>query len=394
MTRLSNTYLITLTILLSMFGGTACSSDETASSNTEEPTTDEETERERDENSDDDDDSGETSEENDNNQEDDTPPVVTCNYPQESIPFVNYGDVIPNLEFSEVYLADRSRSTFSFKDFYCSPEYEQYDSMTLILVADWCAPCNDYMKAIDDFYHDALLASNTLPVFIDLQNVFYQPASTLAAYRKVTPYVTPGLGIIAGMADSNIQAMFDTGFYTFTPYSAVIRKSDMKVIAKENSQNGRMLLVESLMNVVNDLDADWQSALGAPPPPPPFMSNCAEGQEETSEPNNLPEEATTLTAGTYQGGICGEPAVDMYYVEDGDWTVNLLFSNAQGDLDMALFRTPESTEFEVVSDSVDDNESISFTGAGYIYIGGYQNASAPYTLELINAASENAGGEG
>jgi hypothetical protein len=121
---------------------------------------------------------------------------------------------------------------------------------------------------------------------------------------------------------------------------------------------------------------------------------------DAGEPNL--DERTPLTPGTpASGSICLAGDVDTYTLElaAGDaFTIDVRFAHADGDLDIGLFG-PAGSNFEQISDSSDDDESLSgsapVAGTYDLVIAGYQDATNPaYSVSAEVTAGGGGGGCG
>jgi len=116
----------------------------------------------------------------------------------------------------------------------------------------------------------------------------------------------------------------------------------------------------------------------------PAIGDC----EEDSEPNDTAGSAALLSPGdVIQGGVCASNN-DFYRVDHaGDWTLELTFQHADGDLDVYVWNTQDDVRLlsggrEVGSDSGNDNERFSHRGPALINVLGYLGERAPYTLRF------------
>ena len=111
------------------------------------------------------------------------------------------------------------------------------------------------------------------------------------------------------------------------------------------------------------------------------------GNDDRYEENDTFNEAALITPGTYTGFELLDP--DYYKIDvctGGTITVDILFTHANGDLDLHLYDAGFS---EVVSSlSTDDNESLTYTSTAssnvfyYLYVEGYQGATNTYDMNI------------
>jgi hypothetical protein len=176
----------------------------------------------------------------------------------------------------------------------------------------------------------------------------------------------------------------NSGLIEYFPTSFVIRRSDMTLIADQRDGSYYLPLVE----IAQDPDADWSS----PPQPgivPELATNCEDGDEEVFEPNNTPDEAGAIGDGDFiEGGVC-DSQPDYYQIDiEGDWTLNLEFSTATGDLDMYVWDNEAQAPMQgddgsaIGAESTSDDETFSYSGPATIMVYGFRGATTPYTLTV------------
>jgi thiol-disulfide isomerase/thioredoxin len=313
---------------------------------------------------------------------------IACNYP-ENDGTIAFGQVFPDLMWRDAYRPDGTQMDFSLSQFYCSPQYADKNTLIVVLGAGWCGPCSNFTANILNPQAEELVANGAQILFVEAQDTQYELATSFFAYRHIGDLIQEGPGVRVGEQETMVRQGNDwveapgyvqgqdivTGF----PSVWVLRKRDMVMIADQGRSN--YYLPFSL--IVADPDADWSN-----PPPPPFRSNCEEGDEELSEPNNTSMEAARVTAGVYPGGICdAEP--DFYrHTISGNWRATLEFDSSEADLDIFVFdkRTgqPKLDEngMAIGSNGTGSVETFEHSGASIIMIYGYNRTSTPYTLTL------------
>ncbi len=331
-----------------------------------------------------------------------------CTYPEGTIPFANTGDIMPNLKFNRAILRDGTEGQFSLDEFYCSQDYAEYQSVFFVVIADWCTACPMYMDSIEPQI-EALEEAGTLVVWIDAQTTSFAPATLDHAGTKVFQHVSPShRDIIVGLGDVDYAATnpsFLNDFFDAFPTGFMVRKSDMMVVASQARTDYDITQTlttgeQLLLLIAQNLDPDyWDAQLGTSTatPPPPFEGNCAEGEEEASEPNDSPEQAAALTVGMYTGGICAEPTFDFYTIGEGTWSIDITFSHAVADIDIhafndvayldSMYRSENPPGHLASGLSVDDNESIQFEGPATVMINAFNPqgngpGSAPYEMNI------------
>ena len=174
----------------------------------------------------------------------------------------------------------------------------------------------------------------------------------------------------------------DTPLVQHLPASFVVRRSDMRVIA---TQKTRGLTHLPYVEIAQDPEADWSDP-GPPTIVPRLPSNCVPDDEESSEPNNHPDNATVIGIGSVSGGVC-ERIGDFYFVDvAGRWRLDLEFSHRVGDLDLILFDGERPVlgrdGYPIGAGSGTDNETFDWSGPQLIYIFGFDGATSPYRLQI------------
>ena len=304
---------------------------------------------------------------------------VGCAYP--NFPnTIRFNNTMPAIGWPDAYTPQGERFRFTMEDFYCSEEYDQYTSIVFMVKAAWCGPCTAYAQQRLNPAANELMDAGALIVYQEAQDLEYAPSDGEYAYNHMRQLIGQGPGIRVGDSttiatipeDIELPAYVQqTDLIVAFPTILIIRRSDMKVIA----ESARTQLSLPLERIVNDLEADWSEITIE------FVNQCAEGDEEDSEPNDDQAHAQTVGAGVYEGGIC-TAAPDVYEVDiAGPWRATATFSHATGDLDMVVHR-PGNDQPEASSLSSTDNESLDFQGPAFLTLFGYNGASTPYTLTI------------
>lgn len=301
----------------------------------------------------------------------------TCDYPRYS-PLLQYNRVVPPLSWPGRW-PDGRDFDFKLEDVYCDADWSNIETLVVVVGAGWCTPCTLYAQRIQNEV-DQLAALNAQIVMLEAQDTEGLPSNLEFAWEHLNRITDRLPGIVVGDADTRPTANFvqESALVEAFPTVFVIRTSDMKMIA----ESGRTDYYLPLQDIAADPLADWSH-----PGMPTFTNACRMGEDEAGEPNDLPESATPLAAGTVTGGICTD-APDYYAIDlPGRWRVDLDFTHATGDLDVTVWdvarNQPAQLNGQVVgSTGATDHESFEHTGRVVIQIAGYQHASAPYTLTL------------
>ena len=101
--------------------------------------------------------------------------------------------------------------------------------------------------------------------------------------------------------------------------------------------------------------------------------------KEGAQPAAAEAEGESLT-------LCAD--VDWYTFtapRAGTFTASIRFTHAAGDLDLYAYRNPAAAPF-AISDSIDDDESVTFTASNgetiWLYVEAFQNDVNSYTLSV------------
>lgn len=314
---------------------------------------------------------------------------VNCDYPTNN-GRVAFGEVVPDMMWSEAYLPDGTRTEFSLSQFYCSSRYADKTTLILVLGAGWCGPCSHFTANILNPQSEELVNMGAQILYLEAQDTDFNLATSQFAFRHIGDLIQEGPGIRAGEQDTQVRQADGSwaptpGFVqgneivTGFPSVWVFRKRDMTMIADQGRSN--FYLPFGL--IVADPEADWSD-----PPPPPFRSNCEDGDEELTEPNDTAQQATRIMPGTYEGGICNaEP--DFYrFVINGPWRATLEFDSGEGDLDMYVFDKitgeplTDENGMAVGSNGTGDVEMVEHSGPAILIVLGYNSSSANYSLNV------------
>jgi len=312
---------------------------------------------------------------------------VRCDYPQTQ-GGVGYNAIVPAMRWPNAYNPDGTQFDFGMEAFHCDPEYDAYSTMIIVLGAGWCTACTQYTQQILNPIAEGLVDDGALILYVEAQDYNYNPTGSDFAYEHLRQMIGDGPGIRVGDADTMsgdrparayIQNLPNVDAF---PQVWIVRKRDMRVIADQN--RGQYYL--PLPQIVADPEADWSNP---PPYAPPFMANCGPEQEEIYEPNDTVGDAAPIEPGSFDGGLCTDPAVDFYSVGiQGPWRITVEFSHNIGDVDMALWNkatdeplTNDAGE-PLISQSTADQEVLEYVGPADVRIYGYSNASAPYSVTL------------
>ena len=307
---------------------------------------------------------------------------VPCTYPEPSGRSFNtdleIDTVLPPVKWERAYSAmDGTITSVSMEDIYCSAEYDWVKTINFLISAGWCTACPAYLRAVRDI-SDELREAGGLLVYIEVQDDDGEPADSDFAWGELSELLGSTNGFFVG--DKETQPL--TRFFGRSPAiqafpdAYVVRRSDMHILT--SLELNRFVGVLPLVQIAEQPDEDWSRIM-----PPPFESNCAEGDDEASEPNDTPAEAGSIEFGTHQGAMCSATP-DFYQINvEGSWTFNLAFSHAEADLDIFQYAIGQDGGDPIaVSNSTTDMESITGSGPAVIGITSYTRTSTSYTITL------------
>jgi len=302
------------------------------------------------------------------------PPVSCTDYP-EHFSVVTTGEVFPPYAWSESFEGVGSSGQFSIEQFFCSGAYDGYDSLLVAVVAEWCGACPGHVRELDAISADLDAAGMKL-VYLVTQNDGGTLASSNQANVWIESIIGAGTsGVRIGDGDNTDPGAVSRNVFTYAQ-TYVIRRSDMVLLADENQIGGTLPYLE----MAADPSRDWPTELGVV-----TMSNCGDGDEEASEPNNVLVDAVPVVEGTFAGGICNR-GPDFYRIGiAGSWTATLLFDASIGDLDISVIS--ESGERVAVASPTDGGLELVFAGEQYLSIAGHGGETAPYSLVIDDWAT-------
>jgi thiol-disulfide isomerase/thioredoxin len=309
----------------------------------------------------------------------------TCEYPEFAAQ-LQYNRVMPPLSWPAKW-PDGSDFEFSLENVYCDLDWQETKTIAFVLSAGWCTPCTLYAQRLEGEVAE-LNALGMEVVIIEVQNVEGALADLAFAYSHVNRITNTIPGIVAG--DKDTKQVFagesfdaagfleDSAILRAFPSVFVVRTTDMRIIADQNRADFYLPLAD----IAADPNADWSKSGD-----PVFENLCGSGDEEASEPNDVPDNAAPITAGVHTGGICAD-GPDLYRIDiEGDWTIQLDFEHEVGDLDIFVWDTgrdqPAQQDGQVIGSATSNNqEKFDHSGPAVIAVKPYQHASAPYTLTL------------
>ncbi len=318
---------------------------------------------------------------------DEPPAPEPCRYPA-GPHALSDGMVAPNLTWSGAYDAQGRRVDFSLEAFHCDPAYDRYSILAVVVGAEWCGACSQYL-AQNRGAMGAVDAAGALYLFVEVQDMNYGPASNEIARRVVDRHApgAPGLRVGDG-ATWPAGAVGNAPIVQQYPTLFAVRRGDMRVVPSLGGYIDFAALARQEAERAPPPDAGQPGPAPDPGPGPgPAPGGC---DEEALEPNDDAGSAPTLAPGEQVvGGVCNG-SDDFFRIEhDGFWTVNVRFQHGVGDLDVYLWDSLRGAPAvgldgrPVGSASATDDEQLVFLGPQVIQVTGYQGARAPYVLTVI-----------
>ncbi len=297
-------------------------------------------------------------------------PPPPCEYPTFSGE-LGLGEVVPDWRWQNAQRWDGSTTTIDLEEFFCSPEYDDYSSLVLVISAGWCPACPEYIRAIDEM-SGALEDAGAMILYVEVETADFDPATSVDAAAFLNPIIADGPGLRIGDAD-NAQPNSLRTLVRQMPSGYFIRRRDMTIVADQSQSIYRI----DYGTLAADPEQTWT------PMPPPFVGNCGPADEEAGEPNDDLASATPITFdGEVTGGICAEGG-DWYRVDEaGPWRFDLYtdFLMHREDLNLRLY----TTEGERIGGSSQrsNHDWIDYEGPAYVEVYGQENDSQTYRVTL------------
>lgn len=309
------------------------------------------------------------------------PQMGSCTYPQWTSQ-IGLGQVLPPFSWSNANEAGQQMGRFGALDIFCDDDWQDVETVIFVVVPEWIPWLFEYVAYVDALSPQIEAAGGRI-VFVGAQSAVGAPiglAETQTILREATPQQS---GVRVGELNSQFDfRLMDTPLIDHLPSAFVVRRSDMRVIATQQTRGGDHL---PYVEIAQDPQADWSNP-GPATIRPTLPSNCPDGADEDLEPNDTPQEASRIGAGRIRGGVCGRRG-DFYFIDvQGPWRFELEFSHATGDLDVVLFENGQPMVGRdgapLGPQSSDDNEVFEWDGPQMVYIYGYDGATAPYRLSI------------
>lgn len=302
--------------------------------------------------------------------EDAGPMVTPCDYP-EFTGDLGLGQTLPAWRWENAQTWDGSAAPVDMREFFCSPEYDQYDSIVLVVSAGWCSACPGYIRDVDSMSR-AIEDARGLILYLEVETADFEPATSEAAATYINGLIADGPGMRMGDADNAVPNSV-RGLVSRMPSGYVIRRRDMQIIADQKES----IYVIDFPGLAADPEQTWV------PTPPPFEANCGPTDEEASEPNDAVDTAAPIADGAeVLGGICAEGS-DFYRVDlPGPWRFDLWseFLTTREDLNLRLY----TLEGERIGGSTQrsNHDWVDYEGPALVEVYGFENASATYRVTL------------
>ena len=200
-----------------------------------------------------------------------------CNYPAEPHG-MSTGDTVAPYEWMGAVLPDGSTTDFSLAEFHCSPKYDEYRSLVLY---------GAEVRRIPGYINSSTTLQEHLPKMGHLylpetENLRREPETCQEAATYLNGYMAKMADIRLG--DDNTNGSVNDGGGPI-PTAWFIRRSDEGVAYQR--EHGSRLPMADLVEI--------RTAIGRIPRRS-SSTNCSEGDEEASEPNDRPADATEIGA--------------------------------------------------------------------------------------------------
>ncbi len=313
-------------------------------------------------------------------------PFPGCAYP--TADGWGYGQVVPEVQWAPAFLGDGTETVFGTREFFCDPQYDAYDTLVVLVSAEWCPNCPQLIDWIDGL-SPQLEAEGAYIMYVESQDNYGDPAeSTLAQshFSRYAKWYDSGVRVGDANAAPVENRLYDSPSLAAFPTAMVVRRSDMTNIADSSQSRYYLPLVEIAM----DPEADWSSP-GPPSILPQYPPNCAEGDDEAGEPNDTAGDAISIGAGTVDGAICDDQP-DFYRVDvTGPWTATLTIgAHGQERTDLDIMVWNEETDSvlrdeggaKIGSETDGRVESFEYEGPALVRVYGFNGTTSPYTLEI------------
>ncbi|MBX3270723.1 MAG: hypothetical protein KF729_10700 [Sandaracinaceae bacterium] len=293
-----------------------------------------------------------------------------CEYPSHDGTLA-LGRVIPPWRWENVRDEDGAVRALDLREVHCSPAYDGYRSIVLVVGAGWCPACPEYLRAVNAMSR-ALEDRGALVVYVEVETAAFEPASGEDAERYVNGLIGDGPGLRVGDGD-NTEPSALRRLVTRMPSGYFIRRRDMVVGADQKDTIYQL---------------DWGSLAADPeqpwtPMPPPFVARCGPEDEEAGEPNDELARAQPIRFDEeVAGGVCA-PGGDFYRIDEtGPWRFDLYtqFLADRQNLDLRLY--DRSGERIGGSTQRSNHDWVDYEGPAYVEVYGHDGASATYRVTL------------
>jgi hypothetical protein len=290
-----------------------------------------------------------------------------CEYPPSS-GMLAQNEIMPPFVWNGALLDDEAR-TLDLEEFYCSSEYDRYESLVLLVSAGWCSACPEYIRGLDGM-SSTLEANGTLIAYLEVETAAFDPATSPAAKEFIDGLIMDGPGYRIGDADNTMPNTV-RGLVSQFPSAYFVRRRDMSIVADQAAS----IYVIDFGALSANPDGAWE------PVRPPFMADCTTADEEPGEPNDTRETAMALPADTeIMGGICAD-GPDWYRVDlEGAWRFDLYLDNFMGDLNLNLYN--DAGERIGGSNQRANHDWVDFEGPAWVEVYGQDRASNVYRVSV------------
>ncbi len=153
-----------------------------------------------------------------------------CAYPRAG-GAIRLGSVLPRLSWPTAYTADGGVFGFDLEDFHCDPAYARYTILVVVVGAEWCNACGQYLRQLAP-QAAAIEAAGGLLLYVETQDNQQNWISSRRANQVINGYVggAPGIRVGDGETAQEPGAVYNAPIVSVLPTIFAVRRSDMQVI--------------------------------------------------------------------------------------------------------------------------------------------------------------------
>lgn len=181
-------------------------------------------------------------------------PWPDCVYPEDATNKPTRNRVIPNMWWEGAYLGSGDRVDISLREIYCSPQYENIETILFVVSAGWCPNCPDDVNDVYQNWRD-LREAGVLLIIIEAENRNSDPSTHDEAQTSVERYIGEGgPGFRVGDGETQPYSMIlQNRMIGAFPTRFMVRKRDMMIIAASEQTPFRL----PALQIARYPEADW-----------------------------------------------------------------------------------------------------------------------------------------